>query len=138
MSQTAIKYLKTINVEIKTDSKVNTPVPLADGRQELTLSGASKLAVDLYIPTFGVEPNSSYVPDKFLDDKGFVIIDEYFKVKGTENIFALGDVSNVEPPQFFFVDKQTVHLAKNFILILSGKPQIPYKAATSGMYPIRP
>jgi apoptosis-inducing factor 2 len=106
---------------------------LPDGRQELTLSGGDKLVVDMYIPTFGVQPNSSYVPTKFLDTNGFVKVDEYLSVKGTEGIFAIGDISNAEPPQFWFVEKQSTYIAKNVILTLSGKPPIPYNVATSGM-----
>lgn len=109
---------------------------LPDDRQELTLSNGEKMIADVYIPTFGVKPNSSYMPSKFLDSNGYIIVDELLSVKGLKDVWAIGDVSNAEPPQFIFVDRQSTHLAKNMILMLSGKPPLPYKVTTSGMTPL--
>ena len=120
-------------MDVKLNTKVMDPVQLSDGRQEISLSGGSKLVVDMYIPTYGVQPNSAYVPAQFLDDRGFVKVDEYLHVKDAEGVYAIGDVSNADPPQFYFVDKQAGHIAKNMILTLSNKLPIPYKIATSGM-----
>ena len=87
----------------------------------------------MYIPAYGLQPNSSYVPSKFLDANGFVMVDEYLKVRGTEDIWAIGDVSNVEPCQFITCDKQSVYLAKHITIILKNEKPLPYKVATSSM-----
>lgn len=137
VSKTAVKQLQTLNVDLKLSTRVQSPVQLHNGRQELTLSSGDKLVVELYIPTFGIQPNSSYIPTKFLDTNGFVKVNDYLGVDGAEGVFAIGDISNAEPLQFYFVDKQTSYLAGNMALILSGKPPHPYKIATSGMlYPL--
>lgn len=62
------------------------------------------------------------------------MVDEYFQVKGLEKqqVWAIGDVSDLEPPQFIFVDIQSGHLAKNLCLILDNKDQVPYKAGMRG------
>jgi NADH dehydrogenase FAD-containing subunit len=106
---------------------------MPNGRQELTLSGGDKLITDMYIPTFGLIPNSSYVPAKFLNANGSVTVDGYLKVKGAGAVWAIGDVSDVEPSQFISCDRQSAYLAKNITFILSNKTPLPYKVATSRM-----
>ncbi|KAK9427249.1 hypothetical protein V1505DRAFT_334675 [Lipomyces doorenjongii] len=133
VSKTATKLLEGLKVNIKYKTKVSGSAQTPEGRQELTLASGDKLVADLYISTFGLVPNSSYVPAKFLNANGFVTVDEYLKVKGTENVWAIGDVSDLEPQQFMFADKQSTHLAKNIVLILTKKTPLPHKLGTKGM-----
>ncbi|TVY12656.1 Oxidoreductase ptaL [Lachnellula arida] len=107
--------------------KVIGSTPLPNNQTEVSLSTGEKLIADLYIPTVGLVPNSSYVPAKHLNAEGFVVVDEYFGVKGAEDVYAIGDVCNVEPLQFIYTDRQSTFLAKNFVLILGGKPPLAYK-----------
>ncbi|KAA8652897.1 NAD(P)/FAD-dependent oxidoreductase [Aspergillus tanneri] len=137
VSKTALGMLQKLNVDIRLRTKVTSSTRTTRGgvdQVELSLSDGTELTADICIPTFGVLPNSSYIPSKYLDANGFVKVDEYFQVKGLENqhVWAIGDVSNLEPPQALFVDKQSAHLAKNIVLILSNKAPIPYKEATRG------
>ena len=106
---------------------------MPNGQHELTLSSGDKLVTDMYIPTFGLVPNSSYVPAKFLNANGSVMVDEYLNVKGAGAVWAIGDVSDVEPSQFIFCDRQSSYLAKNITLVLSNRTSTPYKVATSRM-----
>lgn len=108
-------------------------VPMPNGRQELALSSGDKLITDMYIPTFGLAPNSSYIPTKFLNANGSVRVDEYLKVKGAGDVWAIGDVSDVDPSQAVYCDRQSACLAKNITFILSNKTPLPYKVATSRM-----
>lgn len=103
---------------------------------ELSLSDGTKLITDLYIPTFGVIPNSSYIPDKYLNTNGFVKVDEYFQVKGLENqhVWAIGDISDLEPPQLMRAESQSNHLARNIGLIFNDKAALPYKEGTRGKF----
>lgn len=128
-----MKQLQKLNVDVRASTSIDTITDLPDGRQELTTSKGEKVVVDLCIPTYGVQPNSSYVPAQFLDANGFVKVDEYLAVKNTNGIFAIGDVSDAEPPQFWFVDKQSIHMAKNMVRILSWKTPVPYKVSATGM-----
>jgi NADH dehydrogenase FAD-containing subunit len=120
-------------VDVKLQTKVMGSTQMPNGRQELTLSGGDKLITDMYIPTFGLIPNSSYIPAKFLNANGSVTVDEYLKVKGAGAVWAIGDVSDVEPSQFISCDRQSAYLAKNITFILSNKTPLPYKVATSRM-----
>ena len=106
---------------------------MPQGGQELTLSDGSKIMTDLYIPTFGLIPNSSYMPAEYLNAKGFVMVDENLKVKGAKDIWAIGDVSDVEAAQFRSCDRQSVYLAKALVSVLSNQAPLPYKIPASRM-----
>ncbi|KAI0022874.1 hypothetical protein F4780DRAFT_769532 [Xylariomycetidae sp. FL0641] len=133
VSRTALKQLQALKVDVRLNTKVKNPLHSPDGRHEVVLSADEKLVVDMVIPTYGVVPNSSFLPSQLLDDNGFVKTDAYFSVEGAEGVFALGDVSNVGPPQFLLLDPQSVHLAKNMVLTLSNKLPLPYKAPSRGV-----
>lgn len=128
----AAKELGNVKVNITYNTKVKGVAQLPDGRHELSLSNGEKLITDVYIPTMGVIPNSSYVPSNFLNEKGFVSVDEYLKVRGTENVWAIGDVSDVERPAFITCSNQSTYLAKSLLLILAGKLPVPYKLSALG------
>ena len=120
-----------MNVRLQT--KVKGSVQGPDGRKELTLSSGDKLTTDMYVPTFGLIPNSSYVPASHLNANGSVMVDEFLRVKGAKDVWAIGDVSDVESWQFITCDRQSTHLAKNMISMINNKAPVPYKVATSRM-----
>ena len=95
------------------------------------------MITDLYIPTFGLIVNSSYVPSRFLDADGYVMVDEYLAVKGAKDVWAIGDVSDAEFPQFLPLDRQSKYLAKAITMILRDMPVDPYKAMTTRKISIR-
>ena len=130
VSKFAIKGLQNLKIDVKLQTKVASLAQTLDHRQQLTLLSGVKLITDLYIPTFGLIPNSSYIPSKFLNGNGYVMVDEYLKVKGTKDVWAIGDVSDVEYSQFIWCDKQSAHLAKSLTLILSNKAPLPYKVTS--------
>lgn len=123
----AHKGLKALGVDITFNTRVFGTETLDNGQTEVTLSDGSKLTADLYTPAFGLLPNSAYIPSKFLSSKGFVIVDDYLKAKGAADIWAVGDIADIEWRQFVTMDKQSVYLAKNILSILSNKKPVPYK-----------
>ncbi|KAK0261268.1 hypothetical protein LTR35_017891 [Friedmanniomyces endolithicus] len=131
ISAYSLKALKNLNVDLKMKAKVTGTVRLPNGRKELTLSSGDKLTTDMYVPTFGLMPNSSYVPKDYLDKNGSVKVDEFLRVKGAKDAWAIGDVSNVESWQFITCDRQSTRLAKNMISMINNKPPVPYKVAAS-------
>ncbi|KAF5690909.1 acid phosphatase [Fusarium circinatum] len=133
VSKSAHRQLEKLGVKIRLNTKVNESITLPNGKQEVTFSSGEKVVTDLVIPTFGVVPNSSILPPDLLDKHGYIKVDQYLAVEGREDVFAIGDVSNVEAPQFWFVNTQAGHMAKNLVQIMLGKPMIPYKASTTAM-----
>ncbi|GAM40048.1 hypothetical protein TCE0_034r12089 [Talaromyces pinophilus] len=138
VSKTALGMLRDLNVEVKLQTKVNRSSRIkreGPNQIEISLSDGTTLSTDLYIPTSGIVPNSSYIPDKYLNANGFVKVDEYFQVKGLENqhVWAIGDVSDLESPQLLVADRQSGHLAKNIGLILNNNAPLLYKGGMRGM-----
>ena len=99
---------------------------MPDGQTELTLSDGQKIVTDLYLPTVGIIPNSSYVPQNLLNGNGFVLVDPFLRVKGTTDIWAVGDISSVQRPQYLHTEKQSVHVTKNIGLLMKGKELARY------------
>lgn len=129
--------LRDLNVDVKLQTKVNRSSRIkreGPNQIEISLSDGTTLSADLYIPTSGIVPNSSYIPDQYLDANGFVKVDEYFQVKGLENqhVWAIGDVSDLESPQLLVADRQSGHLAKNIGLVLSNQAPLVYKGGMRG------
>jgi NADH dehydrogenase len=109
-----------------------------------TLGDGTHLRTHTLVWTAGVRPNPLLqelgVP---LDDRGRVEVDEYLRVRGAENVWALGDCARVpnrrskdpDPPTCQHALRQARRLAKN----LAGDPQ-PYgyrmlgQVATLGRY----
>lgn len=109
-------------------NKVVSSTTSSDGKVILTLADGAKKTADVYFPAFGLIPNSSYVPAKFCNSDGFVVVDEYFSVKGANDVYAIGDVCDVDPLQFIYADRQSTFLSKHFSHILGTQPFKPYKA----------
>ncbi|KAL3490617.1 putative apoptosis-inducing factor [Aspergillus germanicus] len=137
--KTAESQLRSLNVDVRLNTKVTTETKLADGTWKLTLSTGEELVVDMYIPTFGVKPNTSFLPAEFLDANGFVRVDQYLRVTGIKDVYAIGDVSNMQGPHAFHVKAQSKYLAKSLLLGVAGKRSaaVPYKASTSDMLAVQ-
>ena len=77
---------------------------LPDGREELTLSSGDQTSTDMYVPTFGLIPNSSYIPATYLNANASVMVNEYLGVKGANDVWAIGDISDIESWQYITCD----------------------------------
>lgn len=86
-------------------------------------------------PVFEGIPKESYVRGNRL------LVDEYNKVTGTENIYAIGDAALMETDQHFpeghpqlanVAMQQGQHLAKNFIAMEQGKEPKPFSYFDKG------
>lgn len=129
-------YLKNMGVNLWTNSVMQdydgTTALLKDGR---------KIATRTMIWAAGITGN---VPDGITVDMvvrgNRIKVDEYNRVAGTENIFAMGDIAYMETkdwpkghPQLANVaTNQGKHLAANFKRLLQGKPIIPFKYKNPG------
>mmetsp|Transcript_4231 Transcript_4231/g.8851 ORF Transcript_4231/g.8851 Transcript_4231/m.8851 type:complete len:181 (-) Transcript_4231:19-561(-) len=90
------KKLEALGVKIHLNDKA---VPGMDGTMTLEKSGevlpqANK--VIMAVGFFAINSLLSHI-DGALNDKGFILTDEYFKVNGTQNVFAIGDCTTSLP-----------------------------------------
>lgn len=84
-SRNATTQLEKLGVEV-----INTRAEIQDN--SVTYKGTTT-NFDLVIPTFSYTPNTEFLPDAVKDSQGYVIVDDYFRVKGAENVLAWGDVA---------------------------------------------
>ncbi|PVH82659.1 AMID-like mitochondrial oxidoreductase-like protein [Cadophora sp. DSE1049] len=125
----AENVLRKLHITILKDTRITSsqPLPPPSTQIELTLSSGAKMIVDLYLPTVGVLPNTDFVPKNLLNEDGDVVVDDYLRVKGVEGVWAAGDVVDIQPSQFVYMQKQAAALAKNLDLVINGKVPVLYK-----------
>ncbi|KAH8887453.1 putative FAD binding protein [Thozetella sp. PMI_491] len=137
--EVARKDLQKLNVKLVTNARVTAVSPTApDGpvTLELTKNGGKKetLEADLYLPTFGVSPNTQYLPDSMLDANGYVNQTKELRALGYDNIFVVGDAGNLEAPQGVVADKQAIHLVKILGAYLTGEAIPEYQVDPKIMF----
>ncbi|KAG9251561.1 uncharacterized protein F5Z01DRAFT_269719 [Emericellopsis atlantica] len=104
------------------------------GQTMVRLSNGAELTTDCYLPLHGIKLNTSFVPDDLLDAMGNVSQEPTMKVKGTKNIWAIGDVGSLETKQLTVTDAQIIHLASNLDAVLTGSGSpTPYKPTDKTM-----
>ncbi|KAH0543547.1 hypothetical protein FGG08_002108 [Glutinoglossum americanum] len=116
--------LRKLDVEIIPNTKVTAASPHSDAQTELTLSTGKTLLADLYIPTTGLKPNTSFLPPQLLSPTTHdVFTDAYLRVPSTprNTVFAVGDCTGIESKQIKHTEDQAVHLAGNLDALLTGE-----------------
>jgi NADH dehydrogenase FAD-containing subunit len=119
--------LKKLHVVVRGSARVVSTNVLPDGKTEVVLQSGEKIVTDLYLPTMGMTPNTEFLSDVLLTDQKFVDIDEFYRVKGAENVWAAGDVVWKPRGSFVITDKQAAGVAKNIDAVLRGKNPTPVK-----------
>lgn len=119
------KYLENLGVEVRTNSLVKD----YDG-QIVTFSDGKTLVSNTLIWAAGVTGNvPNGIPKEIITRGNRIIVNEYHAIQGWENVYAIGDISQMETaawpkgfPQLANVaNKQAEHLAANFRKMLKDK-----------------
>ncbi|AEO62796.1 uncharacterized protein THITE_2107404 [Thermothielavioides terrestris NRRL 8126] len=137
--ETAKKELERLKVKVITNAKVtgNTSTKTITLMKTSEPSTTTTLTADLLIPTYGVVPNTSFLPASMLDSRGFVNQTAALRAEGFDNIFVVGDAGNLEDPQAVHTDAQVVHVVKLIEARLQGRGAAavpPYKPADKIMF----
>ncbi|KAI0184398.1 hypothetical protein EV127DRAFT_239364 [Xylaria flabelliformis] len=119
--------LKKLNVKVRGSARVASTTSSPDGKTEIVLENGEQIVTDLYLPTMGLTPNTEFMDGSLLTSDRFIDVDEYYVVKGTDNIWAAGDVVWKPRGSFVYTDKQAAGVAKNIDAVLRGKSQSPVK-----------
>ncbi|KAH8901977.1 FAD/NAD(P)-binding domain-containing protein [Coniochaeta sp. PMI_546] len=120
VGKTAEAELAKMKVDLVRKVRVTGVEDIGDGTK-LTLSNGKTLVTDVFLPLYGVRPNTSFVPAHLLDASGSVKVDKTLRVEGLKNVWAVGDVNNVEVKLAMRAESQTVHLFPNLEATLLGK-----------------
>lgn len=113
--------LLKLNVKVQLDARVVGSKELPDGKTELSLGNGKSITTDLYLPTMGMRPNSEMMEGKFLNEKGYIVVDEFYQVKGLDGqgVWALGDVVSSPKAAWVITQKQVGSLSFSFSFSLS-------------------
>ncbi|KAK3297572.1 uncharacterized protein B0H64DRAFT_431480 [Chaetomium fimeti] len=141
--ETAKKELERLKVKVITNAKVTSPTTTGPGKNSTSTITLTKTAnpnpqtstpppttlqADLIIPTYGLTPNTSFLPAAMLDARGFVQQTARLRAAGHANVFVAGDAGNLEDPQGVYADAQAVHLAR----LLAGRVEGGQKGEGEG------
>lgn len=95
IGKTAEAKLKALGVEVLYRQRVSATH--ADGdRTVITLAKGNTLEADLYVPAYGVEPNSSFLPAHLLNEKKYLVANERTtRVDAAgARVYAVGDIAS--------------------------------------------
>lgn len=92
----------------------------------------TQINYDLIFWAVGSKPNTDYFPPDMLSSDNRVPVDEHFRVKGMENVFAIGDITALdEVKKAIYVIGHLKTVKKNIRAVLAGKtPRATYKPQT--------
>ncbi|GFP95664.1 apoptosis-inducing factor homolog a [Phtheirospermum japonicum] len=133
----ALDWLTSKKVEVILGQSVNLNSVSSDGAYET--SGGETVIADCHFLCTGSPIGSLWLKETLLKDKldshGRVMVDEKLRVKGHDNIFAIGDITDIpELKQGFLAHAHAVVAAKNMKLLMKGESESKlssYKAASA-------
>lgn len=96
-SKKALDWLTAKRVEVILDQSVNLN-SLTEGSYQT--SGGETIIADCHFVCIGKPVASSWLKETILnnslDTQGKLVVDEYLRVKGCKNIFAIGDITDIK------------------------------------------
>lgn len=129
--EAAKRALERLQVKVIANARVTSPANSSfPGTVTITNKSSNStetLQADLLIPTYGIIPNTSFLPQSLLDSRGFVKQTQFLRAEGHNNIFVVGDAGNLESPQGVHADKQAVHASKLLEARLLGQEEQAYQ-----------
>lgn len=94
----AQKLLEKVGVTVLYGVKVDSTEQSVDGPTSISLDNGKKISADIYIPAFGVTPNSQFVPDDLKAGNGYINTNkETMRVDAAgPRVYAAGDIAGVD------------------------------------------
>ncbi len=127
MQQKALEQLTARGVDVKFNRRFEK-----DGDLYRCSKSKETIKAEITYVCVGMVPNTEFIraelPD-ILDDKGLIKVDRFMKVEGYNNIYALGDCSDLDisNKNGYIATVQGGMIASNLINSAKGKKTKPYK-----------
>ncbi|XP_031486165.1 uncharacterized protein LOC116254744 [Nymphaea colorata] len=126
-SEKALAWLTSRKVQVLFNQEISLE-QLDDTQTEFVTSEGVKVRADCWFNCIGKGVGSSWLTEGILhgclNERGQLMVDEHFRVKGKENIFAIGDITDIrEMKQGYIAHKHALLAAKNLKLLLEGRSE---------------
>ncbi|XP_068664143.1 uncharacterized protein [Aristolochia californica] len=130
-STKAFDWLVARNVDLLLDQTVNLESVTEEGTYET--SAGETIVAECHFECTGRKLSSSWLQGSILqsclNNEGRLTVDQHMRVKGFDNIFSIGDITDIaEIKQGLYAQKHAHVAAKNIKLLLKGDKK--YKLAT--------
>jgi NADH dehydrogenase FAD-containing subunit len=126
VGKTAEGHLTKMGVEVRNNVKVTSETKKGDVT-ELVLSTGETIETDLHIATWGLVPNTSFMPKDLLDASGWIVTDKYLKTPTHSNIWALGDVTHWGNRGIGPIKGHHSSVSTNVLATIAGKDESSFK-----------
>ncbi|KAK7404869.1 hypothetical protein VNO78_05890 [Psophocarpus tetragonolobus] len=123
-SSKTFKWLKSKNVDVKLEQSVELSSSSEENKTYQTSSGET-IEADIHFLCIGKPLGSAWLKETLLKDDlhadGKIKVDEHLRVNGRSNIFAIGDIIDVqEIKQGVYASGHAQLVAKNLKLLIEG------------------
>jgi NADH dehydrogenase FAD-containing subunit len=127
LGKSAEQKLKDLGVDVVYNTRVTGAKEDGHGRTVVTLAKGEKLEADLYVPAYGVLPNSSWIPADLLDEKNYIKTSDTLRVDvAGPRVYAFGDIGSYSRNNVFDILQALPVLAVNLKRdLLSYNPMLP-------------
>jgi len=141
MSEASQKYtLKTLS-RLGIEVKLNMQVKDFTGRK-VTFTNGQEIETETLVWAAGVSASVfEGLPAEWYGRRKRLLVDEYNRIKGSDNVYAIGDTC-IQTSETFYLDghpqmaqpaiQQGTHLAKNLTALANNGQQIPFKYFDKG------
>ncbi|KAJ0976639.1 hypothetical protein J5N97_012113 [Dioscorea zingiberensis] len=137
-SQKALDWLKSRNVEVLLEQSIDLAT-ISEADRVFTTSAGEIVNADSHFVCLAKPLGSSWLRESivkdYLDRNGRLMVDENLRVGGSNNIFAIGDVTDIpELKQGDVAQRHALVVAKNLKLLIKGGKEsklIKYKPASA-------
>ncbi|KAH6702025.1 hypothetical protein BKA61DRAFT_704593 [Leptodontidium sp. MPI-SDFR-AT-0119] len=103
----AQKQLEALGVKVVHGVKVEKTEEVQESKTKVWLSDGPSKIVDVYLDATGRRPNAPFVPKKFRDQRGAVVVDEHLAFVGAgPRVWAFGDVATLTKGGLFDIMNQ--------------------------------
>ncbi|XVE59644.1 hypothetical protein DITRI_Ditri05aG0062700 [Diplodiscus trichospermus] len=123
-AEKALRWLRSRKVEVKLEQAVDLN-STSDGSQVYQTSTGESIKADCHFLGAEKPLASAWLNETILnanlDEDGRLMVDEYLRVKGRTNIFAIGDITDIPELKLGYVaEKHASVVAKNLKLLMAG------------------
>ncbi|CAL5024013.1 unnamed protein product [Urochloa decumbens] len=138
-SKKTLDWLTSKKVDVLLQQSVDLG-SLSDTDKVYKTSSGETITADCHFVCIGKPLSSSWLHDTILkeslDSKGRVMVEKDLRVKGYDNIFAIGDITDIpELKQGYLAQKHALLVAKNLKLLIKGSPNTKLSTYSTG-YPL--